>query len=449
MNEPLVCWISLLVVLLWGSLTQGKGYHTSLKEKCGCLAPVIQWYVVAGFFLFLFFMRTLWDVLRFEYLAMKFLNPDKYMDNLNPDISYIGLSDDELNGPALTIPTFLRWLSLVSPIAGLITFVVASCQTVRGIIQHNSAEKRSNAFLRTVVIGMPLVFVAMAVRATIREWAVMTGSCWSSAIKASMKDATPEVRQNEWESLKALEIATYEQDLQVAAAFQFFAVGCFGQVCSKALSHMVSNNNNAENRDDPDAERKAKKDSGILRQLAVVGLHAFVVLGVAKTVVNIVIAMISSDPANLPIIQPIQTKIIKTLDPVFLFATVLSVINMMLLGKMDEVSKRLPGANTKFNATRALLIIGQGQFSVIRAFITTGGDTPSPVLHALHNFKWHGEHPFADLTFDFGIHQARLLHSSLLCFECLIVAIVNFQVWKEHSKIESEEAGQLTEPLNP
>merc|ERR1719410_248569 len=128
----------------------------------------------------------------------------------------------------------------------------------------------------------------------------MTGSAWTKQVTADMHSANSTERAQQWESLKALEIATYEQDLQVAAAFQFFAVGCFGQVCSKALSHMVSNNNNAENRDDPDAERKAKKDSGILRQLAVVGLHAFVVLGVAKTVVNIVIAMISSDPANLP-----------------------------------------------------------------------------------------------------------------------------------------------------
>jgi len=417
------------------------------------LAPFLQWYCVAGFFLFMFFVRTFWDVLRFEYISYKFLSPDRYMQNLDPKISHIGLSDDELNGSALTISNFLRWISLTSPIMGLLTFCVAGGQTLRAIAQNRNTQSHSEAFLRTVVVGMPLVFVAMALRATLREWAVMTASCWTPAIKASMESATLEVRQKQWENLKALEIATYEQDLQVAAAFQFFAVGCFGQVCSKALSRMVNNNNNNDTNDCGEcpevAQKKREKDSTILKQLAVVGLHAFVVLGIAKTVVAIVIAMISSDPANLPIIAPIQAKIIKTLDPVFLFATVLSVINMMLLGKMNEVAKTLPGANTKFNATRALLIIGQGQFSVIRAFITTGGTAPSPVLKALHNFKWHGEHPFADVSFDFGIHQARLLHSSLLCFECLIVAILNFIVWNDSAKIASAREGQLKEPLNP
>jgi len=431
MNEPLVCWSCLILVLLWGSCTQRRSWQERREQRLGGFcARLTQWYVVGGLLLFLFFCRTMYDVVRFEYVADHFLSPDMYRDHMDPDITHIGLADDEQEakgGKELIIPSFLRWISLASPMAGLACFCVAGFQTIRYISQNRTLDERMhNEFLRIVVTGMPLVFVCMALRATIREWAVMTGSCWTQTIAQEMAGAELSVRQEKWEDLKALEIATYEQDLQVASAFQFFAVGCFAQVCSKALRSMVNNNN-----DNPDPLR-SERDSVILRQLGVLGLHAFVVLGIAKTVLNIVIAMISSDPDNLPLIEPIQSKIIRTLDPVFLFATVLSVVNMLLLGNICEVGRTLPKANTKFNATRALLLIGQGQFSVLRAFVTTDGK--SPVLHALHNFKWHGEFLFAGVTFDFGIHQVRLLHSSLLCFECLIVAIMNCIVWNDKPK---------------
>merc|ERR1712241_1520626 len=94
--------------------------------------------------------------------------------------------------------------------------------------------------------------------------------------------------------------------------------------------------------------------------------------------------------------------IMKMFNPVFVFATVLSVIYMTMLGKMDVFKKRFPGANKKFHATRAL------------HNITTHGTNPF-----LHKIERRSTYP------DFGIHQARLLHASLLCFECLIVAIVN------------------------
>mmetsp|Transcript_3891 Transcript_3891/g.7819 ORF Transcript_3891/g.7819 Transcript_3891/m.7819 type:complete len:442 (-) Transcript_3891:67-1392(-) len=436
MNEPLVCWASLVVVIIWGISTGGEKAQTKLNEKLGVWKVFVQWYTVTGFLLLLFFLRTMWDVIRFEYFLDHFLSPSTYKNHLNPNITGIGLTEDEMNGippsfAALTIPEWLRWISLASPVAGLLTFGVTGFQFVTYALRHRAAmEDHSNKFLRMVVVGMPLVFVAMSLRATIREWAVMTGSCWTGVITEQMKDASLEDRQAKWTDLKALEIATYEQDLQVASAFQFFAVGCFAQVCSKALKNMMNNNQT------PDSGEE--RDRQIMLQLGVLGLHAFVVLGLVKTVVNIVLAMISSDPKNEALLEPIQQKILKTLDPVFFFATVLSVINMLLLGKMKKVDQVLPKANMKFNATRALLLIGQGQFTFLRALITTSSS--SPVLHAVNNFKFHGEKPFEDLHWNFGIHQARLLHSSLLCFECFVVAILNCIVWSERAEKQ--------EPLN-
>eukprot|EP00419_Tripos_fusus_P014159 CAMPEP_0172736476 /NCGR_PEP_ID=MMETSP1074-20121228/115158_1 /TAXON_ID=2916 /ORGANISM="Ceratium fusus, Strain PA161109" /LENGTH=86 /DNA_ID=CAMNT_0013565685 /DNA_START=171 /DNA_END=428 /DNA_ORIENTATION=+ len=78
------------------------------------------------------------------------------------------------------------------------------------------------------------------------------------------------------------------------------------------------------------------KSDIILRQLAVLGIWTFVGLGIVKSVANIIFAMFSGNRDKLPVIQPIQSKMIKTLDPVFLFSTVLSVTNMFLLSRIEE-----------------------------------------------------------------------------------------------------------------
>jgi len=346
---------------------------------------------------------------------------------------------DELYGSALTIPGLLRWISVLSPVASVLTFGVAGFQTLRFIFRNGIPESNAEAFLHRIIVGMPLFFATMATRATIRAWAVMTGSAWTQTISDQLAGASLMARQEKWGEIKALQMATYEQNLQVASAFQFFAVGCFTQLCSEALKAIVTHNpNNVLNRMlTIGTQRSLQRDSFIVRCLALGGLWLFAFLGILKAVVTLIIGMIISDRENVRLVQPIYA-IMKMLNPVFVFATVLSVIYMTMLGKMDVVKKRFPGANKKFHATRALLLIGQVQFSVLQLFITTNGT--SPLSRALHNITTHGTSPFLHKierrsTYpDFGIHQARLLHSSLLCFECLIVAIVNLIVWNRECK---------------
>jgi len=253
----------------------------------------------------------------------------------------------------------------------------------------------------------------------------MTGTAWTADCHGSEPYQRPELM---WEDIKAAQISTYEQDLQVALAFQFFAVGCFGQVCKQALKVMVRDTNN--------------RSDNILRQLAVLGIWTFVGLGIVRSVANIIFAMFSGNRHNLLFIQPIQSQMIKKLNPVFLFATVLSVINMFLLSRIEEVKDVIPGANRRFHATRALLLIGQGQLTALCAFDTSnlGENT---VINALQHFDI-----MKDVTFHFGIHQIRLLHSSLLCFECLLVAIANHIVWRDPSRYRKQKAFMLL-PLDP
>mmetsp|Transcript_33028 Transcript_33028/g.102999 ORF Transcript_33028/g.102999 Transcript_33028/m.102999 type:complete len:164 (+) Transcript_33028:1-492(+) len=134
-------------------------------------------------------------------------------------------------------------------------------------------------------------------------------------------------------------------------------------------------------------------------------------------------------------IEPLQQTVMHAVDPVFLFATILSVINMLLLGRMEKVSQILPNINTKFNATRALLLIGQGQLAVLRAATTDHGG--SRILKAMKQISY-----LSHVKWWFTMNQARLLHSSLLCFECLIVVILNAWTWKP---IKSKSAATVAE----
>jgi len=255
-------------------------------------------------------------------------------------------------------------------------------------------------------------------------------------------------RQDTWQEIKALEMATYDANLQVASAFQFFAVGCFTQLCSEALKAIVSYGVTHENRHalrrlpTIRTQQLRRKDSFILRCLALGGLWLFAFFGILKAVVTLIIGMVTSDRENVRLVQPIYA-IMKKLDPVFVFTTVLSVIYMIMLGKMDVIKNKFPEANMKFHATRALLLVSQVQFSVLQWFTTENGTSQlSDVLHSittnvtsptLHKIERHITCP------GFGIHQARLWHSSLLCFECLIVAIVNLIVWNRDDDDDDDD----------
>lgn len=452
MDEPLLCWIFLLLAIAWGSCTRSQQTQEALKRRCGMLTPLVQWYNVTFVLLFLLFLRTLMDIFKFEYIQDRFLSWEVYSETLDPSKTGIPLSPAELDtahGP-LVIPSWIRFLSLASPIAGVVAFGYSAYQVVSGILFGTNvadAETPGERFLHMVVRGMPLVYIVMALRATIRQWAVMTGSCWLPYAHVEMTLAE---RQQTWKYLKAAEISTYTQDLEVASGFQFFAVWCFGQVCSKALRRVLfeeglrlANSFNQQAEPMETDTNTVSRDGTILLQLGILGLHSFVILGVVKTVFNMIIAMCSANWKLEAMVEPFQQVFLQTFDPVFVFATILSVINMLLLGKMEMVEKVLPNVNMKFNATRALLLIGQGQLTVLRAATTDGDTHTSKFLSMLHKIPFA---PFNHMEWWFDMNQARLVHSSLLCFECLAVVIFNDKMWTNKRQAQAREAAEEGDP---
>merc|ERR1711990_1030203 len=116
------------------------------------------------------------------------------------------------------------------------------------------------------------------------------------------------------------------------------------------------------------------------------------------------------------------------------------------MGKMETVSAEVGGVNSKFNATRFLLLIGQGQQVVLTA-VTTSNPMYDQVIRVIHKLS----PTLAGLEWHFSNYQALLLNSSLLCYECLLVVIANYFVWKDAVRDKelaiAPKAGGAKEPL--
>lgn len=415
MNEPLVCWLTLTVLALWGIFSSQVHVQRCLTKYLKCFVRPLQWYNLSFTFLTLFFARTFYDIFRFDYVRYHFLDQAKYQGNC------AGVPQAEWDAHVVGLPSFLRWISLASPIAGFLTFLIVAWQVVKYLRfswklegdEYAEWVSHPKVFMPFLVISMPMVFVVMALRATVRQWATMTCSGWFAF---HLADPTMS-----WNQVKALELSTYTQDLAVANAFQFLAVWAFGQACAQALKKITATDS---------------EDKFALMQAGVLGVHAFVLIGMLRSVVTMLIAAAQTNMAWNESVTQIQTVFAAKVDPMFLFATVLCVVNMLILGRMNEVQKVLGNVNAKFNATRALLLIGQGQMLVLTA-ATTSNSSYDKIMSFLHKVPG-----LENLAWEFNIEQARLFHSSLLCFECVIIAYVNSRLW------DPEAASKmLSEPL--
>jgi len=189
-------------------------------------------------------------------------------------------------------------------------------------------------------------------------------------------------------------------------------VGCFGVVCSLAFKDLIQRFDKGSQQDSEN-----KVDGRILRRTALLGLWSFVALGILKSVINVVCAMLSVQlPEYAGKIQWFDSTVVTHLNNFFILATILSIVNMYIIGQMSVVEKKVGGANKKFTGTRILVLIGQGQQMACLA-LTSDSELFKKFILPKINTSWFSG--FTEL-------QALLLNSSLLCWECLAVIIFNY-----------------------
>jgi len=262
-----------------------------------------------------------------------------------------------------------------------------------------------------LIIGIPLVFIVMSMRALVRALAVMTGSSWAPYHKHP--DGT------QWHHVVAMEKATYTLDLELAVTFQFYAIWNFGELCGNFLAQSKY----ITASDVPEQVLRQYKQT--LKWATIQSLYSFVIVGMARSLFDFVASVMQENPAMKATADKMEAQFMSQIGSVFTFVTILCVINMQIVCKMQDIRDKIGNATLKFHGTRLLLLVAQIQPQILNA-LTVG----SPLYLKSTTFlqKHHLEKYLHSWTFT--ENQSRLLHAALLNYWCLFVAIFNAWVWK-------------------
>lgn len=254
-----------------------------------------------------------------------------------------------------------------------------------------------------MVVAMPLVFILMAMRAQIRIWAVMTGSCWLPYAQ----EAEP---TKSWDVVKTLELSQFTSELEMGNVYMYVTIFIFGRLCIFFLQ------------DAPKEYQFALKLAGLQ------GVYLYVIIGAFRALGNLAVAVLATTESYAYVSAVIRDKALTQLAPVFTVATLLCVYNMMVLSKMSDIKKYLVSPNLKFQATRALVLIAQIQLQVLTG-LTVGSSMYLAVQSLPEKFPQFADKiPDVD-NWHLSLPRAQLWHTSLLQFECLLVVLVNRCVW--------------------
>lgn len=414
MNIILVAVGLLLVVGFLGLLT-----ICTPCQKClhflGPVTPFVQWYTLLFVGLLLLIGRTFQDIVRFEYIRFDYLEAPEFQ-NLLHNIPNVTATEEE----ALTITPWLRKFSLAAPVCGALAALVVAEHVVAVVRAqarlHKDLPWRMNRerFTILVVIAMPLMFILFAMRAEIRIWAVMTGSCWLPYVKDRPASIT-------WEKVRDAEMALYHSDIEMASFFVFITINTFARLCTNYLT------------DAPAAYRFTLKWAGLQ------GVYLYVIFGAIRSLSNVVISLLVGLPqmaAYKAKLLSTQAQILDKSDPVFMVATVLCVYNMIILCRMEDIKKKLGNANLKFQATRILVLLAQFQMKILIG-LTVGSKIYELLMHLPPKYAVHVD-PLLK-SWHLSVPRAQLLHAALLNIECLFVALFNRCAWPASTDYGADE----------
>lgn len=413
MNEQVILWLLFILIIVWKLVTTHPNVQKALHSYGDIPAFLLQWYTLAYIGLTVLYVRTIYDFVLFDYGKYTFLSHGAYVKNIEAIAHAENWSDQKAHDAQwnerdsdMCLPSFLRWTCLIAPWLGLLGYYKVSTQLYH--IAHSGMQEAeqehedtrwhldSRYYMKMLIVFMPAVFIVMALRAMIRVLAVVTGSGFHVG--------------SDWDAIVSGEKAEYTMDLEMAATFQYYAVLCFGLLTAQILA-------------------KNAEDKFVMTTAGLLGLIGFVVVGSLRSIMNIAFAAIGL--AHNKNIDALHKTILDKLGPVFMFATVLCVLNMQILGKTKQVEAVEPGTNNKFMATRILLIIGQVQLSVLMAVCND-----SPSFKQLETASGKDLRETA-LQWSFNSNEAMLLHACLLSLEAMAVALYNARVWPVEFKGET------------
>lgn len=394
-----------IILMMFSFIWLGFTRIVSVQRGLHCLGPLAglaQWHVVLFVGNGALVARTFYDFALFEYCKYDMLRKQPLIDepNLIP-----GLTQQDKD--AMFMPDHLRNAALLAPVAGLLAAIIVishALRFVRASMQRKLKAGSDIPWMTTaqenlilMVIAMPLVYIIMAMRSEIRALAVMTGSAW---LPHQGEGA------DQWVSVQTLELGAYTSNLEVANFFQYITIFCLGRLCVKYLA------------DAPSEYRSALTLAGLQ------GVYLYVAFGMLRSVVNLALSVLKARHAErAALITALQSKGLAFISPVFTVATLLCVFNMLVICRMADIKKRLGNANLKFQGTRFLVLVSQIQLQVLLGFCVG-----SSLDEAAEKYL-PGQYQEMIHSWGFSTYRSQLLHSCLLCFECLAVVVFHLCVW--------------------
>jgi len=353
---------------------------------------LFQWYTI-GFVAFgLFLLECLGNMVKSTWYDADFLDPETIKDlwaqnNINQTLQ----EDYEL-------PEWLRWLSLVGPWVGAVAFIVLLVHAIENVVhgarwhKENGIEEERTLMWKTsdrqelvlLVISMPAVFIIMSIRSTERMWMVMRGF------------------DTDGDALT--DLALFSENLELAAVCQYYTVFVFSQICVSLM-----------------AEQKSSEDmKTAIRFAGFQGVYSWCIFGSMHSFLLFVIAFfghhIDTENSTQVALLAKGKAAEKTLGTIASVLSLLCTYNMFVICKLPYMKKALGNASMKFNGTKILLLLGPNQLKILMSLtIKSAVSGPKKKLVGFLNLSEE---------------RAMLLHSSLLCFECFVVVILNYVSWR-------------------
>jgi hypothetical protein len=386
----------------------------------------LQWYGITGVGLIYFLIRTMKDVVSYDYTGAHFLDPEVIQSKVL----------DPAKHQIVDMPGWLRAMSLAAPWIGTLAFVISISMSLR-LISHSLKFNSSPVLHKCIdqlliVIGAPQVFVLFFLRALVRQWEVMTWSfCWRQwGAQGECPDA---------DATRFLVRDECKLDMYFAQTFQFLAMWEFGQLCGHFLgdSRIIwhegtgTQTNGARRRSSNVTIMKEYRSN--MKWAAALALYAFAGIGMAKSVVEFGMTVVLNMRPDLSVQLSEKMDVFqKKVNTVFGFATILCVINMFLISKLEPL-KQAMGANInyKFHGTRTMLLVLQIQPQVLD-FFTIKAKPKNPWWTFLHE------------------DQAILLNVTLVLYWCLLVSVASVIFWggcKRPSRGEDDDKDDDNPPL--
>jgi len=453
---PMLMWHLNCVNLLFYRLVSRWHKYQTFLHTClgGWLALPLQWYSL--FFIGIFFtaLYSLLECLQYDSLQAETVarNLDEIY-TFNVEQNYTIFSGFCRTGECIPLERtefqdslhVHNWLSLLSKgghVAALIAVLVNVVHVTLVVRRFSHFAAEDERWCRypwkmttrmdwlLLIFCMPMVICAAALRASSRSWQLMTGNCPCSRGALPCENALRTPWDHRFPRIEHFEFALYRSDLELAAMFQFYAIFAFVRLIGEYVGDREIFPEALRGKL-PRLEHSVAEYQSVIKTAALLGAWAFVILGTIRSIVSWVTAEMETFPQTLRLAEKVESQLLSSLRMVFALLTIVCVVNMLVICKMERVEEKMPRANAKFTGARMLLVVMEVQKSVLSVF-TFGSPFNLRVKQVL------GHEGFTL----FSPERYFLLHVTLLTWECLGIVALNFFWWKPWS-MELDDA-QLT-----